>query len=188
LQNLTQPGALVRFPMGKGEWVLSAIRWDEAGAHAAKANRFASGLLHALEARFTAPAPTSTIELENFTPQPNFNWFRKEANGVYMGSGGYIEGAVRVIRAGRFRARIWGKGTPVQGVYPRVVLSVRQEPRSIPIGRVEIDSHDWAPHTFDVSLPAGEMTWRLRFVNDDARPPEDRNLWLDRIEFERIGD
>jgi hypothetical protein len=126
--------------------------------------------------------------MEKFSPQPGLNWFRKEENGVYMGDGGYIEGKVKVARAGRFRARVWGRGTAGRGIYPIVTLNVRKNNGDAEIGRVEIKSDDWAAHTLVVSLPAGESTWRLRFINDNAAQPEDRNLWLDRIEFERIGD
>jgi hypothetical protein len=187
-QSLTVPAALARYPSGRGEWVFSALRWDEASAHTAKANRLISGLLSALDVAWKAPPPSSVVEVEKFEPQAELTWFRKESNGVYMGSAGHIEGPVRVARAGYYRVRVWGKGTPGKNVYPIVVLSSPQNGQDKELGRVEIKSNDWAAHEMEVLLPPGESTLRLRFINDDAPAPEDRNLWLDRLEFEAFAD
>ncbi len=181
LQNLTDPAALARYPIGKGGLILSAITWDEPGGNAGKANRFAASLLTALGARWRGQSKASRVEPEKMNPQPNLNWFRRESDHVYMGAGGTIEGPVRIEKAGRYHVDVWGKGTKGAGVYPIVVLDMG----GAEIGRVEIKSDDWAPHSLAVDLPQGEKTLRLRFINDDAPAPEDRNLWLERLEFEK---
>jgi hypothetical protein len=37
-----------------------------------------------------------------------------------------------------------------------------------------------------VHLPAGKHNFRLSFINDEWNPPEDRNLWIARVEFEEL--
>jgi len=64
------------------------------------------------------------------------------------------------------------KGAKGAGIYPIVARTGR--------------SGNWAPHSLTVDLPAGEKMLRLRFINDDAPAPEDRNLWLERMEVERL--
>lgn len=186
VENLTVPAALVRHRVGRGALVLSAIRWDEAGGNAGgngrRANRFISGLLTGLGGRFRVPSPGSVVEAEKLEPQPGLPYFTRHADHVSMYAGGYIEGPVQVAQAGRYRLTAWGRGTPGQGVYPIVAIDVDGRE----IGRVEIKSDDWQGHEIAVELPSGAHRLRLRFANDNAAPPEDRNLWLDRLEFARL--
>jgi hypothetical protein len=182
LEALTTPAALVRWPMGKGALILSAIRWDEARQNAQRGQRFLCSLLTALGARFRGARRGDILEAEALEPQSRLAWFRREADHVYMGTNGYIEGRVRIVRAGRYRVFVWGKGTSAEGEYPLIALELDGRE----VGRVEIKSDDWAPHLLTAVLPAGEHTLRVRFLNDLWRPPEDRNLWLDKLEFERM--
>ncbi|MCS6862328.1 MAG: hypothetical protein NZT92_18655, partial [Abditibacteriales bacterium] len=183
VENLTVPAALVRLPVGKGHLILNAIRWDAAGRNQRRAQRFISSLLSALGAGFRGQAQTSVVEAERMTPQPNLPWFRREADHVYMGTSGYVEGRVHVAAAGRYRVWLWARGTPADDEYPIVALELNSKE----IGRVECASDDWSPHLLTVELPAGEFILRLRFTNDRFSPTGDRNVWIDRLEFEQVG-
>lgn len=180
MEVLSLPAALVRLPTGRGHLFLCSICWDEPGRNARKAQRFLLSLLTALGARFAGLGTASVVEAEEMAPQSGLAWFRREADHVYLGTNGFIEGQVRVLRAGRYRITVWGRGTPAEGEYPLVALELDGKE----LGRVEIRSDDWGPHLLRAELPAGEHLLRLRFLNDLWRPPEDRNLWLDRLEFE----
>lgn len=184
LENLTVPAALVRLPVGKGNLILSAVRWDDAGRNQRRAQRFVSSLLTSLGARFRGQTRTSVVEAERMEPQPNLPWFRREADHVYMGSSGYMEGRVRVAAAGRYRVWLWARGTPADDEYPIVALELNGKE----IGRVECASDDWSAHLLTVELPEGEFVLRLRFTNDRFGPTGDRNVWIDRLEFERVSE
>jgi len=181
-QALTTPPALVSLPQGKGRLVLSAIRWDEAGRHQSRAQRFIAGLLTALGARFQGRNPVSVVEAETMQPQPNLRYYRREADHIAMPASGYVETPLRIVADGRYRIGIVAKGEPAAGIYPIVALELNGRE----IGRVECTSDDWALHSIIANLPAGIFNLRLRFTNDLWLPEkgEDRNLWVDRIEFE----
>lgn len=180
-ESLTTPPALVSIQVGRGRLVLSAIRWDEAGKNSRKAQRFITTVLTALGARFQGIETLSVVEAEQMTPQPNLPWFRREADHIYMGANGYVETQVRVVKAGRYRVGIWARGTPMKGVYPMVVLELDGKA----LGQVECRSDDWGVHFLTLDLPTGSHTLRLRFTNDAYDPVagEDRNLWVDKLEF-----
>ncbi len=183
-QALTTPAALVSVPMGKGRLVLNAIRWDDAGRNQQRAQRFIAGLLTALGARVQARGQVAVIEAETLKPQANQRLFRREADHIVMPASGYFETQARVATAGHYRVGIMAKGTPADGVYPIVALELDGKE----IGKVECKSDDWASHYFTADLPAGTFNLRVRFTNDLYLPDkgEDRNLWVDRIEFELL--
>ncbi len=119
------------------------------------------------------------------TPQPNLPWFRREVDHIYMGANGYVETKITVARAGRYRVGIWARGTPLKGVYPVAALELNGKG----LGQVECRSDDWSVHFLTVDLPSGTYTLRLRFTNDAYEPVagEDRNLWVDKLEFELLS-
>jgi len=182
IEALTVPPALVRIPIGKGSLLLNAIRWDEPGGNALRADRFASALLGSLGARFRAQPPVAVLEAEALQPNPGIAAFVRTQDHVLFGANGYIEQSVRVAQQGRYRFVLWSKGTAVAGVYP--VVSVQLNEREL--GRIECVGESWGPHDLLTDLPPGPAVLRFAFTNDARRPPEDRNLWLDRIEIEHI--
>ncbi|MGQ9519375.1 MAG: carbohydrate-binding domain-containing protein [Candidatus Fervidibacter sp.] len=182
IQPLTSPPALVSVPIGKGLLILNSICWDEAGRNGRKAQRLMAGLLTALDAKFRSPETIAILEAEQMTPQENLVWFRKEADHIYMGTNGFIEAKIEIVKAGRYRIGIWAKGTSLEGVYPIVAIELDGKE----LGRVECKSDDWSVHFINAYLPQGAYTLRLRFINDAYNPQkgEDRNLWVDKIEIE----
>ncbi|MCX7643609.1 MAG: hypothetical protein N2116_07380, partial [Armatimonadetes bacterium] len=101
---------------------------------------------------------------------------------IYMGANGYVETKIKVVKSGRYRIGVWARGTAMKGVYPIVSLELGDRE----LGQVECRSDDWSVHFVTANLPEGTRTFRLRFINDsyDPRTGEDRNLWVDKIEFE----
>jgi len=83
---------------------------------------------------------------------------------------------------GDYRITIVGRGTPLGGVYPIVKLEIDGKE----LGEVECKGEDWSPHSIVAHLPAGKHILRLSFINDEWNPPEDRNLWIARVEFEEL--
>lgn len=183
-QVLTTPPALVSVSQGKGRFVLSAVRWDDAGRNQSRAQRFIASLLTALGTRFQGRAQVSVVEAERMNPQPNLRYYRREVDHIAMPSSGYVETQIRVVVGGRYRIGVMAKGDPADGVYPIVALELNGRE----IGRVECQSDDWGLHYIVADLPEGTFNLRLRFTNDLWLPEkgEDRNLWVDRVEFELL--
>lgn len=181
-EALTSPPALVHIPAGEGRLVLNTIRWDDAGANDLKARRFMSSLLAELGASFHTQRTASIVEAEALTPNTGIAHFSREDDHVRMGSSGFIEGPVRVVRPGRYRIGLWAWGSSAEGTYPIVVVTLDGKE----LGRVECASAEWGEHAITAELNEGEAVLRLAFINDYYEPPEDRNLWLDRIEFELL--
>ncbi len=176
-QPLTDPPTLVRVPVRRGDVWLCGIRWE----NVRKARRLVSSLLGVLGARRRPAAARDVLEAEWLQPGQKQAWFRRASDHVYLGSNGFVEGQVDVVQAGHYRVLLWAKGTPAGGAYPEVVL----EWNGRPLARFHCASDDWAPQQAEVDLPRGRATVRLRFVNDLFEPPQDRNVWLDRLEFVR---
>ena len=183
MESLTVPTVLSRLPVGKGQLILSTIRWDEPGNNVICAQRFICSLLTALGARFRSRTWASMVEAEWLEPQPHLAWFRREAGYVYMGTNGCIHGPVCIVQEGKYQICLWARGTPAEGEYPIVALKLNGRE----LGRIEIKSENWNCNSLRVNLPKGNFKLSLHFINDLYRPPEDRNLWIDRVEFEKVN-
>lgn len=183
IEVLTSPPALISLPIGKGRLVLSAIRWDEPpSGNGLKARRFISSLLTAFGARYMSSGRVSVIKAERFKPAGEYPFLRWEEGSIAMGTNATVQSEIEVAKAGKYRITIWARGTPAEGVYPIVVFEIDGRE----IGRVECKGEDWSPHSIIAELPAGKHIFSLSFINDLWRPPEDRNLWISRVEFEPL--
>jgi alpha-L-arabinofuranosidase len=78
-----------------------------------------------------------------------------------------------------FEFRILARGTPVSSVYPVMECQVNSKlPRQI-----NINSNQWKTYVLTEKLAAGSHQIKISFINDANRPPEDRNLFISRIEM-----
>lgn len=183
VEELTSPASLVRYPVGRGSFVLSAIRWDEPGSNGRRASRFISSLLTGMGAQFKNATQSSAIEAEKLQPNPEQRHFSLQPDHVAMFASGDVSGPVEIAEGGRYRVTVWAKGAPLGNTYPIIALNIADKE----VGRVEIKSDDWSGHTFQAELPQGKHTLRVAFTNDENNGSQDRNLWLDRLEFEKIA-
>ncbi|MEA3366373.1 MAG: carbohydrate-binding domain-containing protein, partial [Candidatus Hydrogenedentes bacterium] len=108
--------------------------------------------------------------------------FSREDDHVRMGSNGFIEGPVHIATPGRYRIGLWARGSSAKGTYPIVVVTLDGKE----LGRVECIGAEWGEHAIVADLAEGDAVLRLAFINDYYEPPEDRNLWLDRVEFQLV--
>jgi len=184
IESLAIPAALVNMPIGKGRLILSTIEWDNAGQNSLRGQRYFAGLLTGLGVTYAAGgAPVFGLEAESLAPMPNFLYFEVAGGNVAMYTEGYIQGPIRVTRPGRYRIGILAKGTPVGGIYPILQIELNDKV----LGEVNLTG-GWEMHYILVELSDGTFPLRLRFINDAWSPAtgEDRNVWIDRIEFERV--
>jgi hypothetical protein len=175
---LTRPAALVRFPRGRGSFVVEEITWDTEEANGTKATRFICGLVTGLGARFV-PRIGAVVEAEDMEPQPGMPHFSKGGGRVVIATNGYVETEVEVARAGRYTVELVAGGSPAEGVYPIVELSM--DGRSL--GQVALNTGGMKGYSLTADLAAGAQKLRVTFTNDRNTAGEDRNLYVDRVVF-----
>jgi hypothetical protein len=182
LENLTSPAALVRSKVGAGSLILSAIEWDSAGQNTLRGQRYFAGLLNGLGAQFAGGTAPQVVEAESMRLSSPAQTVFVDGQYVAMFVNAYVEDEIHIVRGGSYRVSILGKGTPVNGRYPLVQVSLDGQG----FGTVELNSAADGLHAFLADLPEGTYTLRIAFVNDEWSPNtgEDRNAWIDRIEFE----
>ena len=175
---LTSPAALAEFKAGPGAVVVDCLNWDKTTSNTDKAMRYIAGLLTAVGAPFEPAGTGVELELAAFEPDPQLTWFRRSEGGLYLGSSGYVTGRVECARAGRYLLKFTAKGSPVKGIFPIFAVTVDGQPA----GQVELRTDGWRGYPLAVDFAAGPHDLRLTFTNDEWSPPEDRNLWIGRIE------
>jgi len=175
---LTNPAALATFRRGAGAFVVDNIAWDVEEANSLKATRFISGLLTGLGARFS-PRIGVIVEAEDMQPKPGMLHFSRGGGRVVIATQGYVDTSVEVARAGRYRIELVAGGSPAEGAYPVVELSL--DGRSL--GTVTLTGGSLRPYLLEAELPAGPQTLTVTFTNDRNTAGEDRNLYVDRVVF-----
>jgi hypothetical protein len=100
--------------------------------------------------------------------------------GLY--GGGYVAQNIVVPQSGPYLFRVVACGTPALGQYPQMVLRIDKEFHDM----VVVDSQiwNWKPYSLTADLTVGEHELSLAFTNDACAPPEDRNLFLDKVLYE----
>ena len=124
-----------------------------------------------------APAAPFTITLEAET-------MAKKTAGGRIGEGwciwsnGYIEDSVQFPSAGEYEFRVVARGTPVDKGWP--IMEVRLDQQVVASTRVE--SLSWTAFAFRISVgSAGSHRVAVAFTNDSYSPPQDRNLYVDKV-------
>ncbi|MFQ5808344.1 MAG: carbohydrate-binding domain-containing protein [Armatimonadota bacterium] len=178
---LTTPPALAKIPRGKGAIIIDQIKWDTERRNDAKAARYICGLLTELGARFRTAAAVY-IEAEAMEPKPDMSHFRRTPASARLGTNGYIETAFRCAASGRYVFALVAGGTPAEGEYPIVEVHID----GASVGAVTLESEAMSSYPLEVELTEGEHQLRLVFTNDKHAPPEDRNLFIDRVEVSQL--
>jgi beta-galactosidase len=177
---LTTPPALARIPRGKGAIIIDQIKWDTERRNGTRAARYICGLLTELGARFRTAAAVY-LEAEAMAPKPDMPHFRRTASSARLGTNGYIETSFRCAAPGRCVFTLVAGGTRAEGEYPIVEVHID----GASVGAVTLESEAMSSYPLEVGLTEGEHQLRLVFTNDKHAPPEDRNLFIDRVEVSR---
>jgi hypothetical protein len=93
-------------------------------------------------------------------------------NGLRIFENTYWSYEIDFPQSGSVTVHMTAKGSPVQGVYPRVTLKLDREPPVI----LNIDTPKWKTFQKIFPLSAGKHIMTVAFENDAFRYPEDRNL------------
>ncbi len=127
------------------------------------------------------PDPASSVVVKATSMEVESGEPHMGKEDVYMGRTAALQKKLTFPRAGRYTFLVRGRGTPCAGEYPRVELSI--DGRSC--GSVTTEGDAWETYQVTASVPQGEHTLRLAFVNDTWDPVtrEDRNVRLERVVY-----
>jgi uncharacterized repeat protein (TIGR03806 family) len=79
---------------------------------------------------------------------------------------------------------VTARGKVARNVWPRMVVSIG----GTVVGTVSVTSADWATYSFPFAAQAGSAHVRITYDNDLYAPPDDRNLYIDKLQITCSGD
>jgi hypothetical protein len=106
------------------------------------------------------------------------------SGGWLLWANGYVAQNINVTQAGTYLFNVFASGTPVQGGWPVMTLKIdgtAQDSITVPTNQV-------AAYTLMADLTPGTHQLAISYDNDAYAPPEDRNLFLDQIQWGRDAD
>ncbi len=180
---LAEPGALAVAAAGRGIVLVDTLdETSEAAKHnGGKFARLIATLLANAGADFVEATDAVKVNASAFEPVGKIEWFRREADALYLGCAGKVVATIHIKREGEYALGFIGRGTPANGQYP--ILEVALDGRKL--GQVELASVGFTAHDLNATLPAGQHELSLSFINDLFAPDGDRNLWLNAVEFRK---
>ena len=92
-------------------------------------------------------------------------------------SKGYIADNMDFAAGGTVRFEVMAWGNYVGGAWPIMEVRVDQ----IPVGTVTVNSSSWAAYSIQASVTPGMHEVAIAFINDYYNPPDDRNLYVDKV-------
>ncbi len=127
------------------------------------------------------PDPESCHAVEAETMKVVEGAGRAYGDHVSMHARGLIETIVEIPEAGEYAVFVRGRGTPLEGEYPRIRVTV--DGRFA--GNLTLESEKWDYGATVIEIEKGERRIGLEFVNDAWNPEtrEDRNVWMDKLLF-----
>jgi len=173
-----KPAALASLPVGKGRLVVDMIRWDQPDPrHLERAGRFAHSVLVKLGAR-AGRWPVAAVQAETLEYQRTPH-NRSQGDVLILATNGWARVPVACERPGRYMLQIFASGTQAGGEWPLLVVRLDKTE----LARLRIDSTVIRGHDVPIQVGPTEQMLELAFVNDLCRPPEDRNVRVDRLEI-----
>ncbi len=172
------PAGLASMPVGRGRLVVDLVRWDEPDErNEPRARRFLASILAKLGAR-AGRSVVASVEAETMAYQETAH-NRPYGDVLALVTNGWARVPVVCGRPGEYVLRIHAEGSKALGAWPLLVVRLGGKE----VGRVGIDAPTRRGYDLPIRIGPGTRTLQLEFVNDLCRPPEDRNIWLDRIEI-----
>ncbi len=99
------------------------------------------------------------------------------SEGWNIWSNGYIAETVDFPNGGTYTFEVRAKGSYAGGDWP--VMEVRIDQNEV--GTVTVDSSSWAVYTIHAYVSSGTHEVAIAFTNDYYDPPQDRNLYVDKV-------
>jgi hypothetical protein len=178
-KRLLSPAALVKVPLGKGFYLLDQVQWTQAGANSERAERYISNLLTNLGCDFGDQAGAVVVPGVKMTPEPGLKLFRTDKGVAGLGANGTVSVTVRFAKTRKYQFAVRASGTEAAGEFPNIALSMDGKK----IGDLSLRKAGWQTLRLETDVTEGEHKVGLSFTNDYYRPPEDRNLKIERLEI-----
>lgn len=185
VKALTEPGALVKIPVGRGFFLLDQLLWSREKRHGDLRRRLASILLTNLGAQlrpvFGYPVRASRFKRVEGSEE----LVKVEEEEVTMGTNGRVEAPIFLPVSGRYEIVLVGRGTPGKGEYPRLVVALDGQM----VGEIEVDSEEFDEKSLLAEMPEGSHILSVALVNDyyDPTTGEDRNVWFQSVTLVPVG-
>jgi hypothetical protein len=132
-----------------------------------------------------AVAPTMSsgsairIEAEKMAKEGTYVNVDEKTGTMNLNSGGTLTGPVTIPGDGLYVLSIIAGGTPCQGGWPLVSISVDGRE----VARIGLTGGEVRTYPTLADLPGGKHELKAAFINDASNATEDRNLFLDAIEI-----
>jgi hypothetical protein len=102
---------------------------------------------------------------------------KKEADHVILATVGEVSCDTDFPATGNYLVGIRAGGTPCDGVFPNAALRIDDKL----VGSVSLSQRDWKIYALSAKVTQGKHRVSVAFTNDASRPPEDRNLYIDKL-------
>jgi hypothetical protein len=126
-------------------------------------------------------ATYSTIQVENM---PIHTSGGASAGGWLLWANGYVAQNISVAQAGTYLFNVFASGTPALGGWPIMTLKID----GLAQDSITVPTNQTAAYTLMADLTPGTHQLAISYDNDAYAPPEDRNLFLDQIQWGRDAD
>jgi hypothetical protein len=118
--------------------------------------------------------PTLTIEAEDM---PIKTTGVPITGGWNIWGNGYIADDIDFATGGTVSFEVLAMGSYAGGAWPIMEVRIDQ----IPMGTITVDSSSWTTYTIQASITSGTHEVAIAFINDYFNPPDDRNLYVDKV-------
>ncbi|GEM_PF-750034 len=95
---------------------------------------------------------------------------------------GYVADEVNFPAAGSYQFTLRAYGTVAAGEWSMAELRLDQ----VPLDTITVNSAQYAEFSAFIPVSAGTHEVAIAFINDFATPPEDRNLYIDRLRIQLL--
>jgi PKD repeat protein len=102
---------------------------------------------------------------------------RYTSGGWNIWSNGYIADTVDFSTGGTYTFEVRARGSYAGGAWPVMKIGIDRNE----VGAVTVDTSDWAVYTIQAHVSSGSHEVEIAFTNDYYNPPEDRNLYVDKV-------
>lgn len=119
-----------------------------------------------------------TLEAEDMPTKTTGN---AVTDGWELLSNGYLEDSVNFPSSGDYRFDVVARSDYAGGAWARMEVRVDQNP----IATITVDSDSWKTFSTEGFVTSGTHKVAIAFINDYYSPPEDRNLYVDKITIDK---
>lgn len=102
------------------------------------------------------------------------------SDGWNIWSNGYIADNLNFATGGNVSFEVAARGSYAGGAWPIMEVRIDQ----IPVRTVTVNASDWAAYTVQANITPGMHEVAIAFINDYYKPPNDRNLYVDKVSIQ----